>query len=199
MFFFFFYSGLLLWGLTLVAWFLYQPYLAGVLAVLSAGSFILHCTKRIPSLMFGKNKTKTTNVTRTPAPTVEPVKGSVIAQGVIIDGNISSCGQLVIHGQVNGDIHVKDGQITIMQEGLVTGNAISPVLIVDGTIKGHCCADRVEIGENGRIEGTLRYIALSVAQGGVLVGQTEHCEDKRDGNVVGITPEKEKDSLMASA
>lgn len=149
--------------------------------------------------MFGKNTTKTANVTHTPASTIEPVKGSVIAQGVIFDGNISSDGQLVIYGQVNGDIHVKDGQITIMREGQVTGNTLSPVLIVDGTIKGKCCADRVEIGENGRIEGTLRYATLSVASGGMLVGQAEHCTDKCDSNVVGITHEQEKDPLMASA
>ena len=149
--------------------------------------------------MFGKNTTKATNVTRNNTSAAESAKGSVIAQGVIFDGNISSCGQLVIYGQVNGDIHVKDGQITIMREGQVTGNTLSPVLIVDGTVKGKCCADRVEIGENGRIEGTLRYAELSVASGGVLVGQAEHYTDKRDSNVIGLTHEQEKDSLTASA
>ncbi|MGP6137219.1 bactofilin family protein [Enterobacter chuandaensis] len=197
--FFFFYAGLLLRGGTLVAWFLFQPYLTGVLAVFSAGSFILHCTKRTLLLMFVKNTTRAGNVMRNVSLASESVKGSVIAQDVIFDGNISSSGQLVIYGQVNGDIHVKEGEITVMREGKVAGNTLSPVLIVNGFIKGKCCAGRAEIGENDRIEGTLRYATLAVASGGVLVGQAEHCTDKYDSNVIGLVHGQEKDPLMTSA
>lgn len=148
--------------------------------------------------MFGKNKKKKENVMLNTTPTVEPAKDSVIAQDVIFEGNITTTGPIYIYGQVKGNIHVKDGQITIMREGLVTGNVTSPVLIVDGHLEGECSAGSVEIRENGRIEGGLRYATLSVARGGILVGQTEHCAAERDNNVIDLTHEKNENKMTVS-
>jgi cytoskeletal protein CcmA (bactofilin family) len=196
---FFFYLGLLLWLFTLLAWILFQPYLAGTLAILSAGAFILQGTKRIPSLMFGKNMTKKDNVTLQSAASVDPTQGTVIAQGVIFEGNITTTGQVFIYGQVKGNIQAKDGQITVMREGLVTGNVASPVLVVDGTVDGECCAESVEVCERGRIGGRLRYATLSVAQGGVVVGQLAHCEDMQASNVIDFSHDQQDSQTVASA
>lgn len=196
---FFFYLGLLLWLFTLLAWILFQPYLAGILAILSAGAFILQGTKRIPSLMFGKNMTKKDHDTLHAAASVDPTQGTVIAQGVIFEGNITTTGQVFIYGQVKGNIQAKDGQITVMREGLVTGNVASPVLVVDGTVDGECCAESVEVCEHGRIEGKLRYATLSVAQGGVVVGQLAHCAEMQASNVIDFSHDQQDSQTVASA
>lgn len=199
MVYFFFYLGLLLWLFTLLAWILFQPYIAGMLAILSAGAFILHGTKRIPSLMFGKNMTKKESITLNSAASVDPTQGTVIAQGVIFEGNITTTGQVFIYGQVKGNIHAKDGQITVMRDGLITGNVASPVLVVDGTIDGECSAESVELCEHGRIEGKLHYVTLSVAQGGVLVGKMAHCADMQASNVIDFSHDQEDSQTVASA
>lgn len=148
--------------------------------------------------MFGKNTKKTENVKVNTRPTVDLAKDSVIAHDVIFDGNITTTGPIFIYGQVKGNIHVKDGKITIMREGLVTGNVISPVLIVDGHIKGACSAGSVEIRENGRIEGELRYGTLAVERGGMLVGQTEHCLDECINNVIDLAHDQDENPMMVS-
>lgn len=191
MYFFFFYLGLLFWLLTLVAWLL-QHYITGVMAFLSIGAFMLHIfAKRKTLQMFGNNKTKRTGIAHPPIAGTELSEGSVIAQGLILEGNITTTGQLYIYGQVKGNIDATEGLVTVMREGRVTGNITAPVLSVDGVVEGECSAERVEICEHGRIEGTLRYVTLSVAQGGVLTGKTERREDKKAGNVIDFSHDDE--------
>lgn len=98
---------------------------------------------------------------------------TVIASDVVFDGNINSNKQIYIYGCVNGNIIAKDGLVKIMRNGVVEGNINSRELIVDGTIKGHCQSDSVDIYENGRLDGTLVYASLSIKKGGVFTGKAE--------------------------
>ncbi|WP_167854549.1 polymer-forming cytoskeletal protein [Escherichia sp. E5028] len=98
---------------------------------------------------------------------------TVIASDVVFDGNINSNKQIYIYGCVNGNVIAKDGLVKIMRNGVVEGNITSRELIVDGNIKGHCQSDSVDIYENGRLDGTLVYIYLSIKKGGVFTGKAE--------------------------
>ncbi|WP_165383557.1 MULTISPECIES: polymer-forming cytoskeletal protein [unclassified Escherichia] len=98
---------------------------------------------------------------------------TVIASDVVFDGNINSNKQIYIYGCVNGNVLAKDGLVKIMRNGVVEGNITSRELIVDGVIKGHCQSDSVDIYENGRLDGTLVYVSLSIKKGGVLTGKAE--------------------------
>lgn len=189
MIFLFFHFGLFFWTLALIAWILFPPIIASGMAMLSTGSFLLHIIKRKPLLMFIK-KIKHGKVDNSES--IDITKSSVIAQGVIFEGNIITSGQMLIYGQVKGNIHTVDGLITIKREGIVIGNITCPTLKVDGSIEGECCAQVVEICEHGRVEGTLSYVALKVAEGGVLAGKAQHCVEINPSNIVDFTNDQEK-------
>lgn len=189
MIFLFFHFGLFFWLLALIAWILSLPIVANGLAILSAGSFLLHITKRKSSLMFSKNiKHEKVNNSES----IDLTNNSVIAQGVIFEGNIIATGQMLIYGQVKGNIHAVDGKVTIKREGIVIGNITCPSLKVNGSIEGECCAQAVEICEHGRVKGTLSYVTLKVDEGGVLTGKAQHCVEINPGNIVDFTNEQER-------
>lgn len=130
---------------------------------------------------------------------IDPTKGSVIAQGVIFEGNITTTGQMLIYGQVKGNIYTADGKLTIMREGRVIGNITCPSLKVDGSIEGECSAQDIEICEHGRVEGKLFYVVLKVAEGGVLAGKAEHCDELNTNNVVDFINDQDDSQTFGSA
>ncbi|PWW07813.1 cytoskeletal protein CcmA (bactofilin family) [Mangrovibacter plantisponsor] len=141
--------------------------------------------------MFGKKKSQQ----EVHLPVLEKNSGSphgtVIAQGVCFDGNITASGQVYIYGTVTGNIYAREGKISVMHNGSVTGNVESQSLIVDGSVHGESCAEHVEICENGRVEGRLRYSTLSIVQGGVLAGDMAHNSDCPTANIVDFSSEQD--------
>lgn len=114
---------------------------------------------------------------------------TVIASGVRFEGNINANGQIYVYGTIVGNIESQEGIVKIMRNGLVEGNIHSRELIVDGGVKGLCRAESVDICENGRVEGTLTYGALSIKKGGLFTGQAEVLPHPENAvNVVDLIP-----------
>ncbi|TGB80898.1 hypothetical protein CRI66_00105 [Escherichia sp. E4694] len=186
-------AGIMFWTLALIFW------CSGKLLIAIILFFFMHCAfsanflkKRILT-MFNKSKSAkdklelvSTIENSDVSSTLKKFENSklssdsgagtdstVIASDVVFDGNINSNKQIYIYGCVNGNIIAKDGLVKIMRNGVVEGNINSRELIVDGTIKGHCQSDSVDIYENGRLDGTLVYASLSIKKGGVFTGKAE--------------------------
>lgn len=136
--------------------------------------------------MFGKSKIKNEELTlavninssseqtdNTSSPMDTKPGNTVIASDVMFSGNISGDKQITVYGSVTGNICVSEGLVTVMRNGHVEGDIQSRKLIIDGNIKGHCRSENIDIGENGRIDGTLTYTFLSIKKGGVFIGKAE--------------------------
>lgn len=134
--------------------------------------------------MFGRKQTDPEYVQTVPAP--EPssspaednglhtsVDRTVVARNTVFTGDISMDGDILIYGNLRGNIHVREGKIHIMPGGRAEGELCAPEVIIDGIVEGSCEAKSVDILERGSLHGTLRYISLSVRHGGVFVGQSE--------------------------
>ncbi|TGB52693.1 hypothetical protein CRT22_24150 [Escherichia sp. E5028] len=185
-------AGIISWSLALFFWYSGKFFIAVILFFLIIFSFSTHFLQKRILMMFNKSKAAKDKleILSTPESVVDvgsTVKkmenrnsanetgtdSTVIASDVVFDGNINSNKQIYIYGCVNGNVIAKDGLVKIMRNGVVEGNITSRELIVDGNIKGHCQSDSVDIYENGRLDGTLVYIYLSIKKGGVFTGKAE--------------------------
>lgn len=184
-------AGIMFWTLALIFWYSGKMFISSILFFFIICSFSNHFFQKRILMMFNKSKAAKDKLEivseKENADTSSPLKkienrnltnesgtdSTVIASDVVFDGNINSNKQIYIYGCVNGNVLAKDGLVKIMRNGVVEGNITSRELIVDGVIKGHCQSDSVDIYENGRLDGTLVYVSLSVKKGGVLTGKAE--------------------------
>lgn len=118
----------------------------------------------------------------------EQMSNTVIAREVCFEGNLRAVGQVYIYGEVQGNIIANEGVVKVMRSGLVNGNITSHELIINGTVKGECKSESIDIGEHANINGALDYIALSVKKGAVFVGSMETSrKPDASSNIIGLT------------
>ncbi len=127
--------------------------------------------------------------TAKPAEPVEPVKDEVVAgparpassssdegSKLIVGPNIklkgseiTDCEILVVEGRVEASMNSRD--IRIAEGGVFSGRAEIDVAEVRGTFEGDLVArKRLVVYATGRVNGTIRYGAMMVEEGGVISG-----------------------------
>ncbi|GLR08614.1 bactofilin family protein [Mixta theicola] len=107
------------------------------------------------------------------SPAEDQANNTVIARDVCFEGNLRAVGQVYIYGEVQGNIIANEGIVKVMRSGLVNGNITSQELIINGTVRGECKAESMDIGEHANINGALDYVTLSVKKGAMFVGSVE--------------------------
>ena len=106
-------------------------------------------------------------------------KESVIASDLSIEGKIEGTGHVRIAGKFKGDVKV-DGNLTIDQGAVLTGQVSASVVIVAGELHGNIgAAKRVELLETGVIAGDVKAGSLTVAAGSRMRGQVEFGWDEK--------------------
>lgn len=105
---------------------------------------------------------------------------TVIGQGTVIEGQVRFSGALHLDGKIKGEVSAEpesNAALIISQQGAIEGDVKVEQLITDGSIVGDVHArDRVELGANARVTGTLYYQLLEMAMGAEINGKLVHCE-----------------------
>jgi len=104
-----------------------------------------------------------------------------IAPGTRIRGEITGPTELLIEGEVEGEIRL-DAAVTVGAEGAVQGPIMAPVVRVGGRVTGNVAAsDRVEVSPSGSVEGDISAPRIVIAEGAFFRGQVEmKGEDHRE-------------------
>ncbi len=101
---------------------------------------------------------------------------SVITSQSIIQGDIKSKDDLLISGQLEGNIKCS-GLVRIGPEGRIKGSILSPFIIIEGRIKGNIKeAEQIEIRKTGQVHGDIFTKSLAMAEGSVFQGQINMTE-----------------------
>lgn len=109
-------------------------------------------------MAFGKPKDEPTPTTpATPSrPVTREEAGSLIAQGMVLDGNCETDGALRVDGHVKGDVSA--GRLTIGADGRVDGDVKGPsgkssdrAVVIEGRVGGAVKAHRVEVAPGGSV------------------------------------------------
>jgi cytoskeletal protein CcmA (bactofilin family) len=98
---------------------------------------------------------------------------TVIGQGIIIEGEITSDEAVVVAGTVRGKLNV-EGPLTIEAGALVEADVTAASLSVGGTVTGNVSAtERVDLLAGGRLVGDVRAARVTIADGAVFKGNVD--------------------------
>jgi cytoskeletal protein CcmA (bactofilin family) len=129
------------------------------------------------------------------APQPPPVKSSrkagsthsVIDTGLIITGNLQSEGEVLVEGQIHGDIRC--AHLIVAQDAVVKGNITAEEVVVRGKVTGIIRAHRVQLMGTSHVESEIFHKSLAVEEGANFEGVSRRRED----------PMKDAEPLQAMA
>ena len=114
-----------------------------------------------------------------PSSTPVPKKASLggrstyIGPGVKIKGEISADTEMVVDGEVQGRMELKENLI-IGPKGVVNGDIVARSVQVNGKVMGNVRGiDRFELAQSGRIEGDVVSPRVVIAEGAFFKGNVE--------------------------
>lgn len=91
-----------------------------------------------------------------------------LAADSVVSGRLSFSSPTQIDGTLRGEVRTSE-LLIVGEGGVVEGKIHAPHLVVLGDVDGHVvCADHVEIGPLGRVQGILEAPRLTVREGGKL-------------------------------
>lgn len=104
-----------------------------------------------------------------------PVSVSVIGPDLIVTGNLETQGELLIDGDVQGDVYA--GRIVISQQARVVGELVADEIVIGGEVSGSIRGNNVTFQTASRVEGEVYHRKLAIEQGAYFEGKSRRSED----------------------
>jgi cytoskeletal protein CcmA (bactofilin family) len=116
-----------------------------------------------------------------PAAASRDARVTRIAPGTRVEGKVSGAAELLVEGEVDGEIQV-EAPVVVGPGGVVRGPIAASVVRVAGKVFGDVRgADRVEVGAAGSLEGDIAAPRVVLAEGSFFKGKVEMQGDKAKG------------------
>jgi cytoskeletal protein CcmA (bactofilin family) len=116
-----------------------------------------------------------------------------IGKSIVIKGEVSGSEDLVIEGNVEGKIELRDHILSIGSSGRVQAHITAKAIVVHGEVTGNLtAADKVEIRENGAVEGDIVAPRVAIADGARFRGSIDMRRD--EPSIVSERPSKSRKS-----
>jgi cytoskeletal protein CcmA (bactofilin family) len=97
-----------------------------------------------------------------------------IGRSVVIKGELDGSEDLVIDGHVEGKIELRDHTLTIGTNGRIKAQVFAKAVIVLGELTGNInAAERVEIREDGAVDGDIVAPRVAIAEGAHFRGSID--------------------------
>ena len=97
-----------------------------------------------------------------------------IGKSVVIKGELNGSEDLTIEGHVEGTIHLRDHVLTIGPNGKIKAQVFAKAVIVLGEVHGNVTAtEKVDIRDNGSVEGDLVSPRIAIAEGAHFKGSVD--------------------------
>ena len=129
-------------------------------------------------MVWKKSEAENTPITPTPSvprPRNEP-RGSVatIGPSISIRGDLSGKEDLLIQGRVEGNIQLKQNNVTVGQEGRVKADIHGRSIRVEGDVKGNLYGDEdVVIRQSGSVQGNILAPRVTLENGSKFKGSID--------------------------
>src|SRR2546426_11028898 len=97
-----------------------------------------------------------------------------IGTSIVINGELSGSEDLTIEGQVEGKIELRDHVLTVGSNGHLKAQVTAKSIVVFGHVTGNLTAtERVDIRENGSVEGDIVAPRVAIADGSHFRGSID--------------------------
>jgi cytoskeletal protein CcmA (bactofilin family) len=102
-----------------------------------------------------------------------------IGESIVIRGEVSGGENLTVEGQVEGKIDLRDHVLTVGTSGHVHAHIVAKSIIVLGEVTGNLtAAEKVDIRENGSVEGDIVAPRVAIADGAKFRGSVDMRRDE---------------------
>jgi cytoskeletal protein CcmA (bactofilin family) len=117
-------------------------------------------------------KTEATPKVSNPMPSNQ--SPTVLGRSVTSRGEMSASEDLLIEGQFDGTISMKDHCLTVGTNGQVKAEIQARQVVIHGTVNGNISArEKVEIRRTGRVQGDLTAAGVAIEDGAYFKGSIE--------------------------
>ncbi len=97
-----------------------------------------------------------------------------IGKSVVIKGELTGSEDLTIEGQVEGKIELKQNVLTIGPNGKIKAQIVAKIVVIQGDVHGDISAtERVDIRDNGSVDGDVSAPRVSIADGAHFRGSID--------------------------
>ena len=97
-----------------------------------------------------------------------------IGKSVVIKGELSGSEDLTIEGHVEGKIELRDHVLTIGPNGKIRASVFAKAVIVVGEVVGNITStEKVEIRDNGSVDGDIISPRVAIAEGAHFRGSVD--------------------------
>jgi len=114
-----------------------------------------------------------------PASAGDPQRGQErtavnIGKSVVIKGELNGSEDLTIEGQVEGKIELRQNVLTIGANGKIKAQVFAKSVIILGEVTGNVSAsDKVDIRDNGSVDGDIAAPRVAIAEGAHFRGSID--------------------------
>ena len=111
-----------------------------------------------------------------------PARASArLGESVVITGEISGSEDLTIEGRVDGTVESRKHTVVIGHQATVKAQIFAKEVVVLGKVVGNISAtSKVEIRENGTVEGDLVSPSVAIAEGATFRGSIDMTRDSAE-------------------
>jgi len=96
---------------------------------------------------------------------------SSIADGLIINGNLTGEGDMRLAGCIEGEILLKNGRLIVEPTGYIEGNVKVKEISIAGEVRGQIeASSKVAVASTGKIKCDVKTARIDIAEGAFLCG-----------------------------
>ena len=100
---------------------------------------------------------------------------SIISSDLVVNGTLTSTGDIQIDGRVEGDVH--SSGLVIGDKALIHGEILADDVTVRGKVQGSIRARKVLLCSTSHVEGNILHEAFSVEAGAFFEGNCRHSDN----------------------
>ena len=108
---------------------------------------------------------------------------SVLSSDLHITGNLRTTGDIMIEGQVEGDIRAH--LLTVGESAVIKGEVTADDVVVNGRIVGRVRGLKVRLASSARVEGDIIHKTIAIESGAHFEGSVQRQEDPLTGKSSG--------------
>lgn len=120
--------------------------------------------------MFSKPNKSTTSSESIEAQGRRVLAASLIAENVVLHGDVASDGDVQLDGTIRGDVRI--GQLTIGETGRIEGVIDAQTVDIRGEVIGSITAKTVRLRATARVQGDITHAQMSVEAGARFIGRS---------------------------
>ena len=100
---------------------------------------------------------------------------SVLSSDLSVTGNMQSSGDIVVEGNVDGDIRAH--LLTVGEGATIRGEVIADDIVVNGRVVGRVRGLKVRLTSTARVEGDIIHKTIAIESGAHFEGSVQRQED----------------------